>query len=234
MNQTATTRFLIELRKRLVWSLVFLSALLLITIYFANSLYTWLALPLLKQLPSAQHLVAINIVSAFFTPVEFAFYVAVFLAIPVFIYQAWAFVAPALYAHEKRLFWPLILASIVLFYVGISFAYFIIFPILFAFLAHTVPVGVQLTPDVNQYLDFTLSLFFIFGFIFEIPVLIILLVKTKITTRQKLVHLRPYVIVGAFVVGMLVAPPDVLSQTLVALPLWWLYEIGVFLLRILK
>jgi len=229
MNPAITVQYLIELRKRLMLSLIVLAALFLITCYFANVLYHWLALPLLRQLSHEQHLIATNMISAFFTPVEFAFYVAVFLAVPFFIYHGWAFVSPALYPKEKRVIWPLLFCSIGLFYLGIAFAYFVVFPLIFAFLAHAAPEGVQVLPDINIYLEFTLKLFLVFGVIFEVPIIVIALVKAKIVSREKLIHIRPYVIVGSFVVGMLLAPPDVLSQTLVALPLWWLYEVGVFI-----
>ena len=233
MDQTLTINFLTELRKRLILSLLVLAILFFVTLYFSNQLYTWLALPLIKQLPQ-KHLIATNLMSAFFTPFELAFYVAIFLAMPVFLYHIWAFIAPALYPQEKRAIWPLLFGTIILFYLGILFAYAAIFPILFAFLAHAAPSGVQVMPDISQYLEFTLKLFLIFGVIFEIPVMVIVLVKTKMVTREKLIELRPYIIVSAFVMGMLIAPPDVLSQTLVALPLWWLYEFGLFLLRFIK
>lgn len=231
MNSTTTLNFLIELRKRLGWSLVALTILFIGTVFFANALYTWLAFPLLKQLSPQQHLIATDLVSAFFTPFEFAFYVAIALAMPIFLFQAWQFVAPALYPQEKRMTWPLLLVSVVLFYVGIMFAYLVIFPMLFAFLAHAAPQGVLVMPDINLYLTMTLRLFLIFGLMFEIPVIMIFLAKINLVSRQKLIEWRPYIIVAAFIVGMLVAPPDVLSQTMVALPLWWLYEIGIVLLR---
>lgn len=228
---TNTIYFLRELRKRVALGLFALTVLFCITMFFANTLYTWLALPLLKQLTAQQHLIATNLMSAFFTPFEFAFYVAIFLSIPIFLYQIWAFVAPALYKQEKRVIWPFLFISIVLFYAGLSFAYWVIFPLLFGFLTHAAPKGVQVMPDINLYLDMTLRLFLVFGVIFEVPVIMMLLVKTKLVSRLQLIHWRPYVIVGAFIVGMLVAPPDVLSQTCIALPLWWLYEIGIVLLR---
>jgi sec-independent protein translocase protein TatC len=234
MTASATLELIIELRKRAAWSLIFLGVLFSVTFFFANSLYTWLAFPLLKQFSSQQHLIATNILSSFFAPIELAFYAAIFLAMPFFLYHLWAFIAPALYSQERRIVWLLLLVSVVLFYAGIAFAYFVIFPVLFGFLVHAAPVGVQITPDINSYLEFTLRLFLIFGIIFEIPVIMIFLAKTNIITREKLIKSRSYVIVGAFIVAMLVAPPDILSQILVALPLWWLYEVGLVFLRILS
>ena len=220
--------FLIECRKRLLYCVWFFIFLFGVTAYFANSLYTWLALPLLKHLPHGQNLIATNVTAPFFVPMELAFDVAIFLAVPVFLYQLWAFIAPALYQHERRLVWPLLFISTLLFYLGAAFAYFIIFPMLFGFFAHAAPRGVLVSPDITQYLEVTVKLFFVFGIIFEVPVATILLVRTGITTREKLIQHRPYVIVGAFVVGMFLAPPDVLSQTLLAVPLWLLFEVGVF------
>lgn len=233
-TNTAILRFLVELRKRLMVCFFALVVIFFMLFYFSNDLYTLLALPLLKHLPHGQGLIATNIVSPFFVPVELTFMVSLFLAIPVFLYQFWGFIAPALYQHEKRWVWPLLLMSILLFYTGVAFAYFVFFPILFGFLTHTAPHDVVVSPDIEQYLDFTLKLFFIFGLIFEVPIITILLVWTGITTRQKLIALRPYMIVGAFIIGMLLAPPDVLSQTLLAVPLWLLFEVGVFLSRFLK
>jgi sec-independent protein translocase protein TatC len=228
-NSTAPhwVRFLTELRRRLLHSLVFLCVVFAVLVYFANDLYTVLALPLLKHLP--QGLIATNIVAAFFVPVELAFVLSLFLAVPYFLYQFWVFIAPALYTHERHLLWPLLLISTLLFYVGIAFAYFIILPLLFGFLTSAAPKGVAVMPDISAYLDFTLKLFFTFGLVFEVPIVTIVLVWTGIATREALIKARPYVIVGAFIVGMLLAPPDVLSQTLLAVPLWLLFELGLLL-----
>jgi sec-independent protein translocase protein TatC len=222
-------RFLTELRRRLLYSLVFLGVVFAILVYFANDLYTVLALPLLKHLPHGQGLIATNVVASFFVPVELAFVLSLFLAVPYFLYQFWVFIAPALYTHERHLLWPLLLISTLLFYVGIAFAYFVILPLLFGFLTSAAPKGVAVMPDISAYLDFALKLFFTFGLVFEVPVVTIVLVWSGITTREALIKARPYVIVGAFIVGMLLAPPDVLSQTLLAVPLWLLFELGLFL-----
>jgi len=223
--------FLIELRQRLIKCVVVFAALFAVLLYFANSLYTLLALPLLKYLPVGQGVIATNIVSPFFVPFELSFMVSLFLAVPVFLYQLWVFIAPALYQRERYVIWPLLLLSIILFYVGVLFAYFVVFPLLFSFLTHAAPRGVLVYPDMGQYLDFTLKLFFVFGCIFEVPVVTVLLVWTGVTSRKTLIHYRSYAIVGAFILGMLLAPPDVLSQILVAVPLWLLFELGIFLAR---
>lgn len=232
-NHAAMLRFLIELRKRLIYSLLALGIIFGVLFYFANELYTLLAQPLLKHLPVGQGLIATNIVAPFFVPFELTFVIALFVTVPVFLYQLWAFIAPALYQHERRWVWPLLLISTLLFYLGVAFAYFVIFPIVFSFLVHTAPRGVLVSPDISQYLDFTLKLFFIFGAIFEVPVATILLIWTGVTTREKLIRMRPYAIVAAFVVGMLLGPPDVLSQTLLAVPLWMLFELGIFVAKFL-
>ncbi len=230
-NSSALLRFLIELRKRLISALVVLSLVFVVLSYFSNDLYTLLALPLLKHLPHGQGLIATNVVAPFFVPFQLTFVVSLFLVMPFLLYQLWAFIAPALYQHERRLLWPLLFVSTLLFYAGVAFAYFVIFPLVFGYLAHSAPRGVNFSPDISQYLDFTLQLFFIFGVIFEVPIVTIVLIWTGITTRENLTKMRSYVIVGAFVAGMLFAPPDVLSQTLLAVPLWLLFEAGLFFSR---
>lgn len=230
VNSTHAGNLLVELRSRLISSLIILLIIFTILLYFANHLYTWLALPLLKFLPQG-HLIATQIVSPFFVPFKLAFLASMLLAVPYFLYQTWAFVAPALYGHERKLIWPFLLLSTVLFYAGIAFAYFIIFPMLFHFLAHIAPEGVILSPDISEYLDFTTKLLLIFGILFEIPIVMMLLVSINIVTRARFIKMRSYAIVGAFIIGMLLAPPDVLSQTVLALPIWFLYEIGILLSR---
>ncbi len=222
------THFLVEVRTRLIRSLLFLFILFAILIYFANDLYTLLALPLLKFLPQG-HLIATQIVSPFFVPFKLAFMASLLLAVPFFIYQIWAFISPALYGHERRMIWPFLLMSTFLFYAGIAFAYFVIFPMLFHFLARVAPQGVSLSPDISEYLDFTTKLLLVFGGLFEIPMAMVLLVATNMITREKLVAMRRYAIVGAFIIGMLLAPPDVLSQTILAVPIWMLYELGLLM-----
>lgn len=230
-SQTTLLHFLIELRKRLFYSFIALAILFVILFSFANDLYTLLALPLLKHLPQGQGLIATNIVAPFFVPFELTFVVSLFLSIPVFLYQLWAFIAPALYRHERHLVWPLLFVSTLLFYIGIAFAYFVIFPLIFKFLTQSAPRGVIVSPDISLYLDFTLKLFFTFGIIFEVPVITIVLIWTGLTSREELIRMRPYAIVAAFIIGMLLAPPDVFSQTLLAVPLWLLFEVGIFFSR---
>lgn len=226
--------YLTEFRRRLLFCLMSLAILACVCFYFSNALYTWLALPLLKQLSHGEQLIATHIISPFFVPFELSFFVALFFAAPIFLYQVWAFITPALYRHEKRLIFPLLLLSNLLFYSGIAFAYFVVFPILFRFLTHTKPAGVLLSPDIAQYFEFTLKLFFLCGIMFEVPIVIVVLIWTGIVTRQQLIQFRPYAIVLAFVIGMLITPPDVLSQTLLAVPLWLLFEIGIVMSFFLK
>ncbi len=227
-------RFLIELRKRLLLSVVVIALLFFGLAYFSNELYHWLALPLLSHLPAGSNFIATQVIAPIWIPFKFAMVVAVLLALPFWIYQLWAFIAPALYQKEKRLIWPLLLLSTALFYAGMAFAYFVIFPLLFGFLTKSAPAQVTVAPDISQYLDFTLKMLFVFGLIFEVPLVTLVLVITGITTRERLVKLRPYAIVTAFIVGMLLAPPDVFSQTLLALPLWLLFEVGLLCARFVK
>lgn len=223
--------FLVEIRSRLIYALIVLFVIFSFFAYFANNLYSLLALPLLKFLPHG-HLIATQIVSPFFVPFKLAFLASLIIVMPFFMYQAWAFIAPALYGHERRLLWPFLISSTFLFYSGIAFAYFIVLPALFHFLAQVAPQGVVLSPDISEYLDFTTKLLFIFGCLFEIPIIMVLLVLSGIVTRARFIKMRSYAIVGAFILGMLLAPPDVISQTLLALPIWFLYEAGILFSRL--
>lgn len=232
-NTSGSIHFLVELRSRLIYSLIFLFLIFSVLLYFANQLYTFLALPLLKFLPQG-HLIATQIVSPFFVPFKLAFLASMMLGVPFFLYQLWSFIAPALYGHERRIVWPFLLTSAFLFYSGIAFAYFAIFPMLFRFLARVAPAGVMLSPDISEYLDFTTKLLLVFGCLFEIPIIMVLLVSTGVVSREKFIKMRSYAIVGAFIIGMLLAPPDVLSQTLLAIPIWLLYEAGILLSRFVK
>lgn len=232
-EKSQALHFLIELRSRLIYSLIVLFFIFAILLYFANDLYTWLALPLLRFLPQG-HLIATQIVSPFFVPFKLAFMASMLLGVPFFLYQVWAFIAPALYGHERRLVWPFLFVSAFLFYAGIAFAYFIIFPAIFHFLAQVAPEGVVLSPDINAYLDFTIKLLLVFGSLFEIPMIMVLLVSTNMVSRVRFIKMRSYAIVSAFILGMLLAPPDVLSQVLLAIPIWLLYEMGIFLSRFTK
>ncbi|AUB80882.1 twin-arginine translocase subunit TatC [Candidatus Thiodictyon syntrophicum] len=224
---------LVELRDRLIWMLVGIGVALVVTFPFANSLYTYVAAPLIAKLPQGGHMIATQVISPFLAPFRLALMAAVFLAMPWLLYQLWAFVAPGLYRHEKRLAIPLLASSVVLFYLGMLFAYYLVFPLIFGFMAATTPEGVAMMTDITAYLDFVLALFFAFGVAFEVPVATILLVAIGVTTPDALAAKRPYIIVGAFVVGMVLTPPDVFSQTMLAIPMWLLFELGVFFSRIL-
>ncbi len=222
---------LIELRDRLLRVVLVVVVIFLGLMPFANWLFTRLSGPLTAHLPEGSSLIAIDVASPFFTPFKLAMVVAIFAAMPYILYQAWAFIAPGLYQHEKKKVFPLLVSSTLLFYVGAAFAYFVVFPLVFGFLTRTAPEGVTVMTDISRYLDFVLTLFFAFGVAFEVPVAVVLLVWTGVLTPDDLSGKRPYVIVAAFVVGMLLTPPDVISQTLLAVPMWLLFEIGVFMAR---
>ncbi len=223
--------YLIELRKRLMHSVIVVGILFLIFSFFAKNLYHILATPILLHLPTDKPLIATGIAAPFLVPFKFALVLAIFIAMPFLLYQLWGFIAPALYKHEKRWVWPLLFISSGLFYLGAAFAYFIVFPLVFKFFIAAAPAGVEVRPDISLYLDFTLKLFFAFGLAFEVPIATLLLIITGATTREKLAKKRPYVIVGAFVVGMLLTPPDVVSQILLAVPIWVLFELGLLMAR---
>lgn len=218
---------LVELRNRILRALLSVLVVFLCLVYFAEDLYHYLAKPLLDVLPENSSMIATDVASPFFAPFKLTLVLSFFLAIPYVLYQVWAFVAPGLYKNEKKLVVPLLVSSTLLFYAGMAFAYFVVFPLAFAFFTSVAPSGVTVSTDITSYLDFVLKLFFAFGVSFEIPIAIILLCWTGVTDAQTLRSKRPFVIVGAFVVGMLLTPPDVISQTLLALPMWVLFEIGV-------
>jgi sec-independent protein translocase protein TatC len=196
---------------------------------FAQDIYHILAQPLLNALPEGASMIATDVASPFLAPFKLTLVVAFFIAIPYILYHIWGFIAPALYRNEKKLIAPLLFSSSLLFYAGMAFAYFVLFPVAFAFLTSFAPEGVVVSTDISSYLSFVLTIFFAFGIAFEIPIAIILLCWTGVTTPQKLRQKRPYVIVGAFVVGMLLTPPDVISQVLLAIPMWILFEVGVII-----
>lgn len=222
---------LIELRKRLLNCIIAVVAIFLCLAYFSNDIYQLVSAPLIDQMPAGASMIATDVASPFFAPVKLTMIVSVFLAVPVILYQIWAFIAPALYRHERRLVVPLLISSSFLFYIGMAFAYFVVFPLAFGFFAKTAPHGVQIATDINNYLDFVMALFMAFGVSFEVPIAIVLLCWTGVTTPEELKAKRPYVLVGAFIVGMLLTPPDVLSQTLLAIPMYCLFEVGVFFSR---
>ena len=217
---------LIELRTRLLKIVVFVLVVFLALSAYANEIYSFLAGPLMKHMPQNSTMIAIDVASPFFTPFKLALVVAVFISVPVILYQFWAFVAPGLYKRERRMVFPLLIASTFLFYLGVVFAYFVVFPLIFGFLTAAAPTGVAIMTDITKYLDFVLTLFFAFGICFEVPIFTIVMVWTGLITPASLAEKRPYVIVGAFVIGAFLTPPDAISQTLLAVPMWMLFEIG--------
>tara|TARA_B110000438_G_C15794922_1_gene642439 strand:- start:149 stop:976 length:828 start_codon:yes stop_codon:yes gene_type:complete len=225
---------LLELRDRLLRAVGAVLLLFLVTAPFANTLYEYLAAPLMSALPEGNTMISTEPHGPFFVPFKFAFAFATAIAMPYLLYQLWAFVAPGLYDSEKRLAVPLLISSSGLFYLGILFAYFIVFPVIFAFFTSTAPEGVAVMTDINAYLSFVLKLFFAFGLAFEVPVATVLMVRMGVTTTTSLAAKRPYIIVGAFVVGMLLTPPDLFSQTMLAIPVWILFEVGLYVSKMVK
>ena len=217
---------LVELRDRVVRMVLAILVIFLGLFYWANDIYIYLAEPLTRHLPENANMIAIDVASPFLTPFKLVLMLAVFLAMPVILYQIWAFVAPGLYANEKRIAGPLLVSSIILFYAGVAFAYYVVFPLVFGFFTRIGPEIVNISTDIGRYLDFVLALFFGFGLAFEVPIATIILVAIGFTTPKKLAAKRPYIIVGAFIIGMLLTPPDVISQVLLALPMWVLFEAG--------
>lgn len=224
---------LLELRNRLLKVVVVVVLIFIALFPFAQQLYTTLAAPLLDVLPAGGQMIATEVTTPFFVPIKVAMMSAFMVALPFVLYQLWAFVAPGLYLQEKRLIGPLVIASTLLFLCGMAFAYFLVFPVVFGFITAVAPAGVAVMTDINKYLDFVITLFIAFGLTFEVPVAVILLVKTGFVSVAKLREIRPYVIVGAFVIGAIFTPPDVLSQVMLAVPLWILYEIGIIVASIL-
>ena len=220
---------LTELRDRLLRSIVSVLIIFLCLAFFSNDIYTTIATPLIEQLPEGGAMIATEVPSPFLVPFKLTLFVAIFIAMPYLLYQAWAFVAPGLYENERHFALPLLLISAMLFYLGLGFAFFIVFPVIFNFFALTTPEGVSFVPDINNYLNFILKLFFGFGIAFEVPVITILIVKSGFTTTKSLAEKRSYIIVGAFAVGSLLTPPDILSQVLLATPMWLLFESGLWL-----
>lgn len=225
---------LVELRNRLLRVVLCVVAIFAALYGFSNRIYTWVADPLLAHMPEGTSMIAIEVASPFLIPFKLTLMLAIFISIPYIMYQAWAFVAPGLYLHERKLVFPLVVSSTLLFYAGVAFAYFVVFPLVFAFFTSVAPEGVNVMTDIARYLDFVIMLFFAFGLAFEVPIATILMVMAGVTTPESLAAKRPYFIVGAFVIGMVLTPPDVISQTLLALPMWILFEIGVVLSRVMR
>lgn len=224
---------LVELRDRLLRAVLVISVIFLGLFGYANELYTLLAEPLLIHLPQGSSMIATEVASPFLTPFKLAMMSAIFIGMPYILYQLWAFIAPGLYKHEKSLAFPLLFSSIILFYLGMVFAYFVVFPLMFKFFTGIALEGVTMMTDITKYLDFVLKMFFAFGMAFEVPIATILVISTGMTTADKLAEKRPYIIVMAFVLGMLLTPPDVVSQMLLAIPMWILFELGLIFSRLL-
>jgi len=224
---------LVELRQRLLKCVIAIAIVFAPCAWFANDLFTIVATPLISKMPAGSSMIATSLISPFMAPLKLSLFVAVFIAMPYVLYQVWAFVAPGLYKREKRFAVPLVVSSIVLFYCGVAFAYFVVFPLMFAFLTTTAPTGVQVMTDITNYLDFVLLLFFAFGIAFEMPVATVLLAATGLVRLETMTKNRGYVILGIFVIAAFLTPPDALSQTAMALPMWFLYEIGIVLSRIM-
>src|SRR5881275_1056826 len=222
---------LIELRSRLLHSIIAVVIVLVALFPWAKDIYALLARPLLKALPHGSTMIATDVTGTFLVPLKVTLMAAFLIALPYVLYQMWAFVAPGLYHHEKRLAVPVIISSVVFFALGMGFAYFIVFPVAFGFFAGYAPTGVQMMTDIDKYLSFVLTMFIAFGITFEVPVIVIVLVRLRVITLAKLRSIRPYVIGGAFVVGAVFTPPDVVSQLLLAVPLWVLYELGILFAR---
>lgn len=221
---------LIELRTRLLWTVGVIAVLFFILYgFFSKDIYAIVSAPLMKLLPANASMIATDITSPLLTPMKLTFFVALVAAIPYILYQIWAFVAPGLYKREKNIALPILVSSVILFYTGMAFAYFLIFPLIFRITTQSGLVGVTAMTDITKYLDFVLHMFFAFGFIFEIPVATVLLISAQVMSARSLIKKRPYVILGCFVVGMILTPPDVTSQFLLAMPMWALFEIGVYI-----
>lgn len=225
-NQEGFISHLVELRDRLIRILIALVVVFVPLAFFARELYALLAHPLLKVLPAGGQMIATDVVGVFLVPMKVALAVAFLIISPYALYQIWGFVAPGLYAHERKFALPLLIASVLLFFIGMAFAYFAFFPMVFGFMAHFAPTGVAWMTDIDKYLSFVLTMFIAFGLTFQMPVLVILLVKAGIISLAQMREARPYVIVGAFVAGAIFTPPDVVSQCMLAVPMWLLFEIG--------
>ncbi|MCF6436441.1 MULTISPECIES: twin-arginine translocase subunit TatC [Pseudoalteromonas] len=231
-HQSGFISHLIELRNRVMKALLSILLIFIALVYFANDIYSFVASPLVSSLPENSTMIATDVTAPFFAPFKLTLFVALFAAIPMILHQVWSFIAPGLYQHEKRMLIPVLFSSIVLFYAGIAFCYFVVLPIVLGFFTSVGPDMMTLSPDISSYLSFALKLFFAFGVAFEIPVAIMLLCWSGATSTQSLKEKRPYMVVGAFVVAMFLTPPDVLSQTLLAIPMLMLFELGLLLAKL--
>ena len=225
---------LIELRTRLLQSALSVFLIFLPLFYVANDIYSYISEPLRRFLPDGATMIATDVASPFLTPFKLSLVLSIFISMPYILHQIWSFIAPGLYSKEKKMALPLLVSSIILFYTGIAFAFYIVFPLVFGFFTAAAPDGVTVMTDINRYLDFVLKLFFAFGIAFEIPIATVLIIWTGGTTIESIASKRPYIIVGCFVVGMILTPPDIISQVLLALPMWLLFEAGILFARIFK
>jgi len=218
---------LVELRSALLRSVIAIVVFFLVLFPFADDIYTFIAAPIVQAIPGS-NLIAIGVISPFLTPLKMSLFLAIYLAMPYLLYQLWSFTAPALYRHEKKLIMPLVISSTILFYIGLLFSFYIVFPVIFTFLSSVGPESVNFAPDIQYYLDFILKVSFAFGVAFEVPIATILLIMFGATTAERLKKNRAYIIIGSFALGMILTPPDVISQVLIAIPIWLLFEVGLF------
>lgn len=225
---------LLELRMRLLKSIAAIAVGFICLAFFSNDLYSFFSAPIQALLPDGSTMIATDVASPFFAPFKLTAFLALFLAMPYVLFQVWSFIAPGLYEQERKLAMPIFISSVLLFYLGIAFCYYVVFPLVFGFFTSVAPVGISVTPDINSYLNFILKLFFAFGLAFEIPVATVILVSTGITNHSSLAKKRPYIIVCCFIFGMLLTPPDVISQSLLAIPTWLLFEFGLILSRFIS
>ncbi|MEM7000624.1 MAG: twin-arginine translocase subunit TatC [Pseudomonadota bacterium] len=233
-NEQPFLEHLVELRARILRSLTAVFIVFIPTYYFANDIYGFVAAPLMAALPEGSAMIATQVATPFLTPFKLAIYTALFIGVPVWLHQIWSFISPGLYKHEKRFAVPMLVSSVLLFYCGMAFVYFLVFPLVFPFFVSVSPDNTQMMTDINLYLDFVLKMFFAFGIAFEIPIATMLLAWSGIADAETMASKRPYVIIGCFVLGMLLTPPDVISQLLLAMPSWLLFEAGVFFARFIE
>lgn len=225
---------LTELRTRLIYGMSSVLLVFVCMIWFAQDIYTFIATPVLAVLPHGIDMIATEMTSTLFAPLKLTFFLAVIVCIPIILHQSWSFISPGLYRHERKIAIPLLISSVLLFYAGIAFALWIVLPVLVQFFAASAPQGVEFMPDIQHYLNIVMKLFFAFGLAFEIPVALMLLIWSKVVTAQHIKNQRAYIIIGCFIVAMLLTPPDIFSQTLLALPMWGLFELGLVMAHILK
>ena len=233
LEKTSIIQHLIELRNTLLHSVLAITIFFAALFPFADQIYAFIAAPIVATIPDSS-LIAIGVISPFLTPLKMALILAVYLAMPFLLYKIWAFIAPALYTHEKRLIIPLVVSSTILFYTGVLFSFYIVFPVIFGFLSTVGPSVVNFTPDIQYYLDFVIKVSFAFGVAFEVPIATILLIMFGVTTPETLKKNRSYIIIGAFILGMILTPPDIISQVLIAIPIWFLFEAGLFFSPLFK